>query len=357
MKYKHIQVFRVYGFSNPVENEITFFQDSKLNVKAIFSHSLDDYCFEIDRRNAISSLIFTRHWAEKDKDKIPKAIEEGIKRVQNDRKVKIRSGAAIVLAMEGEIENLRNSIEREFDEFTISIAELHDSDIKTITTTSIYAKHLLFTSLFLAANHSMDIKKVDSGLYLTNHENKIYYPISISLSTPNVFCSESLNEAVAKIKNYFDIVKKEKSLNKVYRLLSQAIDSNNDNLKSFIYSWTALEILINKIFNVYEKEFLNFLAKSSKLNASRFFICRISEIMKDKYKLHDKFVIITSFFKDEEAEIMSEQFKNVKKYRDKMFHGEDIEEATLPTDDVIKIIKIYLKAHIDKLAAQSALGK
>lgn len=353
MKYKHNQVFRVSGISPPSENkEIIFLQDKKLNIKAISSSNVDSYCFETDTQNAIASLILAGPWGEKDKDKVPQAIMESIKRIQEDRKNKIKSGTAIILQVEGEIENLQDSTENEFDDFSIWTGKLHDSDIEKITSASVHAKNLLLVSLFLGANHPIEIGRIDSGVYLENNNKRICYPFSIKLGIPKFFCSEVFNDTLAtEVNSYFDIIKRSNLLDRVFRLLSQAIDGTNDNLRSFIFACTALEVFINKIFKEYEKEFLAFLDKSSGFNTSKIFLNRISEVMRDKYKLQDKFVIITSFLKDEEAELMLEWFKKIKKCRDQMFHGEEIEEATLPTDDVINIIKIYLKKHIDKLSA------
>ena len=63
---------------------------------------------------------------------------------------------------------------------------------------------------------------------------------------------------------------------------------------------------------------------------------RIKDVMKDKYRLTDKFVLIASFLSNEIEEDI-ESFKSMKKLRDDIFHGKEFNEETLPVEDAAGI--------------------
>ena len=72
---------------------------------------------------------------------------------------------------------------------------------------------------------------------------------------------------------------------------------------------------------------------------------RIKDVMKDKYRLTDKFVLIASFLSNEIEEDI-ESFKSMKKLRDDIFHGKEFNEETLPVEDARKLAAKYLKSHM-----------
>jgi hypothetical protein len=346
MNYKYIQIFRVYGISTPTEEKVfSLIQDDTLNIKAITSSNIDDYCAEIDRKNAVGSLILGGPWG-KDNNEIDKAIKENIDKIRERRKTQLCSDAAILLEVEGQIDNQLDGQKREFDDFTVCFDELKAVDVKKMVTASTHAKNLMLCALFLATSHPIEIRKLTEGVYLIDHNKKVHYSYSLSMSA-KCFSSEIFdNKLATRTDSYFKELKKSKSLDKVFRLLSQALDESNDIFRSFIFSWTALEIFINKIFNEYEKKFLDDLVKSSSLKTTHVYLERIADVMKDKYSLKDKFVVISSFLADDEAEKFLEEFKKIKKIRDQIIHGEEINENTLPVHGIIKIVKAYLKKHI-----------
>lgn len=73
---------------------------------------------------------------------------------------------------------------------------------------------------------------------------------------------------------------------------------------------------------------------------------RVSNVMKDKYRLFDKFVVVSAYFADDNVDELIEKFQNIKKKRDEIFHGDEVNEDSLPLYEVIELFKNYFKNHL-----------
>ena len=68
--------------------------------------------------------------------------------------------------------------------------------------------------------------------------------------------------------------------------------------------------------------------------------------MSSKYRLSDKFALIASLLSPESADEDVEQFKQAKNDRDKLLHGQDVHEASLPVQIVQELARKYLRIHL-----------
>ena len=67
---------------------------------------------------------------------------------------------------------------------------------------------------------------------------------------------------------------------------------------------------------------------------------------KDKYRLTDKFALIASLLRPESADKVVGQFKRVKEDRDKLAHGQEVNDASLPGQAVQELVRRYLRLHL-----------
>ena len=57
--------------------------------------------------------------------------------------------------------------------------------------------------------------------------------------------------------------------------------------------------------------------------------------MRDKYSLSDKFVVLSIFLSEEyDADSDIKKFKEIKRIRDSLFHGDEVSEDSLPNHDI-----------------------
>ena len=75
------------------------------------------------------------------------------------------------------------------------------------------------------------------------------------------------------------------------------------------------------------------------------FLERIKDVMKDKYRLTDKFSLVASFLSNEITDDIN-LFKRLKNIRDNISHGKEFDEETLPVEDARKLVSKYLRNHM-----------
>ena len=73
---------------------------------------------------------------------------------------------------------------------------------------------------------------------------------------------------------------------------------------------------------------------------------RLAEIMKDRVRLNDKFVIIASLLNESGAEEDAATFARLKKLRDS-FHTGEIVESNLTVETAQLLLGKYLRLHVD----------
>jgi hypothetical protein len=79
----------------------------------------------------------------------------------------------------------------------------------------------------------------------------------------------------------------------------------------------------------------------------RKYLRRIREVMKDKYRLADKFAVISLRLSPDSGDEDLEQMLKVKKIRDKLLHGDVIDEASLPVKIIRDLASKYLRFHLE----------
>ena len=77
---------------------------------------------------------------------------------------------------------------------------------------------------------------------------------------------------------------------------------------------------------------------------------RFKDVMSDKYRLADKFLIIASVLDATAAATDAAEFRNLKAVRDGLLHALETPEH-LPTEAVQRLLFKYMLLHIDRPAA------
>ncbi len=129
-------------------------------------------------------------------------------------------------------------------------------------------------------------------------------------------------------------------------------DYETDRLKAFLSGWAAIEILIAKTFKTYEDAFLSPLANAEQQGLREKFLARVKSVMKDKYRLTDKFAavgaVLFPYAPESESQKDFEKFIKLKKLRDSIFHGEEFSERDLPVYELAVLLRKYILAHVER---------
>jgi hypothetical protein len=134
------------------------------------------------------------------------------------------------------------------------------------------------------------------------------------------------------------------------RLYADSLIQNEDYLRSFLAAWTAIEVFTNKVFPQYEKDGLP-ISKDELPAAMLAYLKRVREVMKDKYTLANKFTLISYALELPDLDRAVAQFVEAIKQRDRLSHGEQIEERLLPISDVQRLLRELVLRHLRRLKA------
>ncbi len=128
----------------------------------------------------------------------------------------------------------------------------------------------------------------------------------------------------------------------VSHLLSRSLRTTDD-LQAFLTAWAALEILIAKSFkSTYEPKLYEALGS---MTAAGRFLDRVRDVMKDKYNIRDKFVVLSSSLDAINSEKDIQEFKDIKSERDGI-HEMRLKVSGYPTQRVQNLLRKYLRLHL-----------
>ena len=90
-------------------------------------------------------------------------------------------------------------------------------------------------------------------------------------------------EKEKEISKLIGLSNENKQLKTPFRLLTQSLETTQDELRAFIFAWTALEILVNKIFTTYEEKFISNVIDDQNSHGVNQFLTRIKDVMKEDH--------------------------------------------------------------------------
>lgn len=354
VKYRHTIVYAIRGIHLPGgENDKNIIIDSSKNFRAILTCNPDAYCFEDDRKSAVANLIINKQFDDVETEALTEYIARVVEKIKQLRKKKFSNCPYLVLIKEGIAENFLQSYEKELEEFVVCFDEIEEEDVqeyKLEEEVRASSKPYIFTSLsalmVATGNPISGIGNAcDSIIYFREDDKPVYS--YIFWTSVDAFLSFGIDEnKFESTKDLYQILISDRELYRVSQLLVSSFETKDDNFRSFIFAWTALEIFINKKFGFYEKQFFQELNNGDYPQARYRYLERIRTVMKDKYRLSDKFALITYLLSPKDADKAIQMFEEAKKERDKLSHGQDFDEPNLPVYSIQLLVQKYLQLHL-----------
>jgi hypothetical protein len=286
----------------------------------------------------------------------PTALEAEVAEIKAEREKKTGAYAVLVVEAHGDIPATFHKPTREYGGFVIAfdavdklaVRRTHQSEIEAMKTAVAFETDV--PSRFAA---------LGEGTYLIDEEGKIIYSVNFSMPTEATVSTNLSSDGLDRITARYSMLQRANDIESVQRLFSQVADFGADRLKAFLSGWAALEMLIAKSFKTYEQVFLSPLAIPGQPILRDRFLGRIKDVMKDKYRLTDKFVVVAAVLfpttPDVQLQEDYDKFCRLKKLRDSIFHGHEFSEHDLPIYELTPLLRKYVVAHIATIA-QSTPG-
>lgn len=350
MKYRYIVIYRVEGISSSnLDKDKVLFQDTEHGFKVILTSDVNQHCDIIDSGLACAGLLLNGLFGNKNEDELYQAIRNEVEKIQEKRTCKNTNATYVILTFEGEEElEIKEGFHRETDRFRICFDAIDKELVKNKHIDTVYST---IASLAIATSPEYHAEKVISGLYFIDENGKPLFSFTFKGGNLRAVVSKPVTlDVESDINKYIGFSYSNRQLKTPFRLLAQSLEITNDNLRAFLSAWSSIEILIHKSFPYYEEKFVRSIADEHNSHGVNKFLERIKEVMRDKYRITDKFSLLASFLSSDLNKDI-EQFKDLKKIRDTISHGSEFDEENLPVEGARKIAAKYLKYHMSEISS------
>lgn len=347
MKYTYTAAWVVIGGISLRDEDPPITLVKSDNIEFILTRDPDSFLVRVDEATAVGRLMLKGLIGQRAAGDFPSALTVEVDEIKAERTRSSGSNAVLLTQAHGDVAAEIKGPHHEHDTFVVAfdvvdknaLIQAHQADIEAIK-----------TAVAFESETPSRFSKIGDGVCLFTEEGKPVYSISFEMSADISVSTPVSPEAAERITARYVSLKQENDLNSVQRLFSQMAVHGSDRLKAFLSGWAALEILIGKSFKAYEQIFLSPFTNADQPGLRERFLFRVKEVMKDKYRLTDKFVAVTAVLfpsiDHEEAKANYEAFNNLKKVRDSIFHGEPFSEKDLPIDELSKLLRRYVIARV-----------
>lgn len=308
------------------------------------TYDVDDHLLELDRASVIAGLMLGAVF--QGKSASPERIPQELRELREKRKKEVGSSVFVIFEAVGEIQSFNQKHQTEFPEFAIAIDGAPKEEIRFKYQQAIRG---LLASFALASDRIVGVHMVKDGVVFFDEGDKPVYSYTFKASG-SAIVSTGMKEGVLDfVKNNAKLLSKHQDLVDSARLLAKSLDEEADELLSFLSVWFGLEIFVEKNFKHYEKiVFNNFGYHRGEETPLSKFLGRIKDVMEVKYNVTDKFIVICFQLAPESPNEDIKTFERIKDIRNRIMHGKDVAFSSLPTEDTGKLLRKYLKLHVER---------
>lgn len=348
MRYTYKAAWSVVGGINLPAGVQPFELYSSERYRFVLTRDVDELLADIDRAAAVGRLMLKSIFGQRGTSPLPDALVAEINEIKAERAKKSGSQTVLFVEANGDIDAEITEHAQEYEDFIVTFDAIDKGLVRQAHRSDIEAMKL---AVAFESNVPSRFAMLSEGTYLTDGAGKHIYSINLSMSGEASVSTGLSPEGVARISARYDLLQQADDLESVQRLVSQMADFGSDRLKAFLSGWAALEIFIAKSFKIYEQAFLSPLTNADQPTLRERFLDRIRGVMKDKYRLTDKFVAVAAVLfpslPDSEIQNDIKKFGQLKGLRDSIFHGDEFYEKDLPVHDLAALLSKYVLAHIE----------
>jgi hypothetical protein len=262
------------------------------------------------------------------------------------RQKEFGSSPFLIVIGEGEVPSFNPTHQRDADDFIVCFDGADKGAIRAQFHDKLTA---LLNSIVSKVDTVIGIRKVADAVVFFREDGKPVYSYTFSGGPVRVYVSRPLaDDQVQAIGELYRLLSADSTLQRVQRLIRSSLETDDDPLRAFLAAWSAFEIFVNKVFATYEASFFNSMLEEAHPEVQRKYLGRIREVMKDKYRLADKFAAVSVQLSPGTGDEDLKTVLQVKKVRDELSHGETVDEASLPVKLIRDLASKYLRLHVER---------
>lgn len=346
LKFVYTTIFEILGVMAPEKGDAVLIDDPSEGVWACLTRDAAPHRKDLDEGAAVGTMLLRGLIGKGPEGAFPERLRKETAAVSEERSSGASGRHFLVVRLEGLAPDWESRAEREVEEFVIRLNGAPKLGLREQTKTAVAS---IVISITQRTGRPVQLRPHAEGLVFFREDGKKVYAKELKGGPANLFVSTPWDPAMQKpLQADFQSLQGLTGLTRIHNLFAASIEQANDRLRAFQAGWSALEIFVNKVFSDYEAEFLGGLTSDSDPRAKAWYVERIRDVMKDKYRLRDRFALIATLLDPGEADKDVGDFVSAKKSRDDLAHGQDVADSDLPVEIVHRLLAKYLHLHASR---------
>jgi len=323
MNYLYLVAWKVSGGTSLWDGEdIELYEDE--NCRCLFTKSPNSHLTSVDRGRAIRENILGGHWDEE-------TLKIHIEKIQESRHETSNGQLFLIYEGKGEIECTITAPSRTFSNFIVAFDAISPMPLKSEHDRILNS---IRTALIIEGRHAPVFEKIAEEVFVRTEDGKEIHSINCTAFGEISVLSSLTSDNIRNIRSRIRTIYASSELKSVTRLVTQYVDSKDNKLRSFISSWSALEILLGKI---YRKENLDANETKSEGKFPEPYVMARFKFVRD-------FLFPMASEKEHAEDALV--FNRIKKIRDNLVHGKDVSDRSLPIHETVGLTVKYLSAYL-----------
>ena len=353
MRYTFLSAHCVQGIAHPVgQPDLTLFDDPAIGVCVVLTADIVSRLHLLNRHLALMHMVLTGKISDPLPDDFATSLVAETEEVERLRRDSIGSDAGVIVQISGEVDAVIPGHARAVLDFILCFDAYDKKALSTGFTSKVSA---VLSALRTGTGDPLEFRPIGEGSYLVANDGRIVHSASFEAGAVGAYVSRFLTgKQQEQVAIDIGLALKAGPLERVMRLHALSLKKATDSYRAFVSAWSALEILISKLFLTYQGYLVGEMRAVNQSPGLHAYLDRIEKVMADKYSLADKFAVLSVYLDDVQDENDVQTFRDLKKVRDKLFHGEEVDENALPTNGVQRLFDKYLRNHLRRDAQQSA---
>jgi hypothetical protein len=344
MHYTFLSAHSVQGITHPSgEADITLFEDQTKGIRVLLTADAVRHLHLLNRHLAIMSMMLRAMVGNPLTAEFPNQLVAETAKVESQRRDSIGSDPVVIIEITGSVKAQLSANVREVQDFLLCFDAFDKKALKARLQSEVSA---VLTALRTGTGAQLEFRQVCDGSYLLTDDGKVVHSVSVEMGSFGVYVSKRLTQdQQAQVEADISLALKAGPLERVMRLHAQSLNKETDNYRAFVAAWAALEMLIGKLFPTYQRLLIAELRAVNQSPGLHTYLDRIENVMGDKHNLAAKFAVLSAYLDDDRTEDEVRIFRELKGVRDRLSHGEELEESSLPTRDIQRLFEKYLRNH------------
>jgi hypothetical protein len=343
IKYIYTTIREILGVTAPETGDAVLIDDPSSGTWAGLTRDPSPHRKHVDESDAIGTMLLRGIAGGGPEGSFAERLEAEALAIAEERRVPGKPRNYLVLHLNGEVPDWQGNTEREVEQFVIRLngaPKIGARDRANVTLASIVI------AISQRTGRQVQLKRHAEGSVFFREDGKKVYAKELTAGSAALFVSgpwkaDEQPILQAEVLALSGLA----SLDRVHQLYAASLGQADDRFRSFQSAWSALEIFVNKVFSQYEVSFLGGITSDSDPEAKQWYLDRIRDVMKDKYRLRDRFSLIAATLAPEEVDADMGEFVKAKRVRDALAHGQDVPDSHLPVESIHRILGKYLRLH------------